>query len=200
LERLEAEHANLRTALQWSLDVGAIAAEMRMATALRPFWALKGHLGEGRGWLEEGLQHSAGVPVEVQVSALNAAGQLAFFKADFGAARESLERALMRARERGDNRSVADALVYLGVTAVFQGAFMEARALLNESLAVSRELGDQRRIAHALGHLGLAAVEQGDYTSGRSLYQEALAIFTGSGNKQASAILLNNLGHAISSQ
>src|SRR6516225_7294988 len=63
LERLEQEHENLRVALQWLLEQaeGVLArgdeAEMalRLAGALWRFWLVRGHLSEGRHWLERVL-------------------------------------------------------------------------------------------------------------------------------------------------
>jgi hypothetical protein len=58
LDRLEAEHDNLRAALSWSLDARAagLAGDreravigLRLVQALRPFWSQHGHLTEGRG-------------------------------------------------------------------------------------------------------------------------------------------------------
>jgi hypothetical protein len=56
LERLEAEHDNLRTALSWSLERGEEAElGLRVGEALGQFWYLRGYFGEGRRWLEEAL-------------------------------------------------------------------------------------------------------------------------------------------------
>src|SRR5262249_54430928 len=51
LDRLEADHDNLRQALRWLIDRRAAAAGMRLATALRLFWLVRGFRREGRGWL-----------------------------------------------------------------------------------------------------------------------------------------------------
>jgi predicted ATPase len=50
LERLKAEHENLRAALDWSLDSGNAALGLQLVCALERFWILGGYLFEGRRW------------------------------------------------------------------------------------------------------------------------------------------------------
>ncbi len=199
LERLEVEHDNARAALQWSLGNGEARAALQMAIFLRSFWHRKGHLVEGRRWLEEGLRQDTPPPA-VRIRALNALGHFAFFQADFASVRAALTESLVLARQTDDRQGLVDALSSMGGAAVFRGEFAEARSLLGESLAVSRQLGDQRGIATSVGHLGLVAADCGDYRAARSLYRDALAIFRALGDTTVCATLLHNLGHVMSAQ
>ncbi|MBI5029634.1 MAG: hypothetical protein HZB51_03850 [Chloroflexi bacterium] len=56
LRRLEQEHENLKSALEWSLSREAVADDvekgLRLAGALTQFWAMHGHMSDGRTWLE----------------------------------------------------------------------------------------------------------------------------------------------------
>ncbi|MDH6292424.1 protein kinase domain-containing protein [Rhodococcus opacus] len=60
ITRLDREHANLREALTFSLDEQPETdAGVRMAAALFPYWLSRGHLSEGRLWLDRALaRHS----------------------------------------------------------------------------------------------------------------------------------------------
>src|SRR5688572_13755648 len=55
LERLEAEHDNIRTALSWALEGKEVEVALRLGGALSWFWSMRGYYGEGRRWLEEAL-------------------------------------------------------------------------------------------------------------------------------------------------
>ncbi|MBA2714724.1 MAG: AAA family ATPase, partial [Rubrobacteraceae bacterium] len=55
LERLEREHDNLRAALSWTLERDEVEIPLRFGAALGEFWHMRGHLNEGRRWLEATL-------------------------------------------------------------------------------------------------------------------------------------------------
>ena len=56
LHLLEDEHGNIRAALAWASEVGEGEIALRLTGALWRFWHGRGHLVEGRGWLESALE------------------------------------------------------------------------------------------------------------------------------------------------
>ncbi|HEX5849945.1 MAG TPA: hypothetical protein VFY59_12185, partial [Rubrobacter sp.] len=60
LDLLETEHNNLRAALRWSLQNEDVETTLRLAGALWRFWYVRGHLGEGKRWLDLALDLEAG--------------------------------------------------------------------------------------------------------------------------------------------
>jgi predicted ATPase/DNA-binding CsgD family transcriptional regulator len=70
LERLTADHANMRDALQWLYETGDITTCLRMAGALAPLWAVCGNLDEGRAWLERLLADPRTVDDAVRANGL----------------------------------------------------------------------------------------------------------------------------------
>jgi non-specific serine/threonine protein kinase len=92
LERLEAEHDNLRSALAWSSTAGGDAARgLRLAGAFWWFWYVRGYFGEGRRWLSALLatapeSHAAAT----RAKALTGAGSLAWRQSDYTADSDTL--------------------------------------------------------------------------------------------------------------
>jgi non-specific serine/threonine protein kinase len=196
LERLDAEHDNLRAALDWSVE-SADGGEpgLRLGGAVWRFWSTRGHLGEGRGRFSVLLAHEPDErAAAARAKALNGAGVLALLQSDCPAARTLHEESLTVKRELGDQQGIASSLNNLGDVAHYEGDHAAARALYEESLAIWRELGDRRGVAVSLSNLGNAAYGQGVYAAARPLYEESLAIFKELGDRWGIAYSLNNLG------
>src|SRR5262249_11345778 len=56
--RLQQEHDNLRSALEWAAQHDEAEIELRLAGSLANFWWAYGYLPEGRAWLEDALARS----------------------------------------------------------------------------------------------------------------------------------------------
>lgn len=123
LDRLEADHDNFRAALEWSLAEDPEMA-LGLAAALWRFWWMRGHLREGRAWLERALQAGEGVAAPARAAALTAAGELAERHTDYAAASAWYEAALALWRDLGDTRGTATTLDGLAETAMRQGGYV----------------------------------------------------------------------------
>jgi non-specific serine/threonine protein kinase len=176
LDRLEAEHDNLRAALEWSQTPdGDAELGLQLSGGLSWFWQVRSHIEEGRRWLTRALRHQSG-PSLARVRALTGAGWLAHLQQDADTARGLLREALALARDCGDGWWAAWALHLLGRVAYFEGDADTARSLGSESLEIARAIGDQWLVAWGLHLLALAAHIESDYPSARPLYEESLAI------------------------
>src|SRR5437588_1196035 len=167
LALLEQEHANLRAALGWLRQSGAVELALRLAGALYLFWFTHGHLSEGRAWLEglarlSGGGGSGAAVTSLQAKVLHGAGVLARAQGDYGSAVALFEQSLALFRYLGHKQEIARSLNHLASLACQQGDYGRATALGEQSLALRRELGDTQGIAHALSSLGDAASVQGD--------------------------------------
>jgi predicted ATPase/DNA-binding CsgD family transcriptional regulator len=212
LGRLEREHDNLRAALSWLLEQAEIkeAVEgeynielaLRLGGALRSFWAVHGHISEGRNFLERALAvgvHFAHTRIKASIhaKALIVAANLAFVQSDYEHAEPLFKASLALYRELEDQPGIAFALSLLGSLAWTQGDMAAARTMTEEALAISRQVDDMERIATSLFILGLLSSSQGEYARACALFEESVATHRASGNKRGIAHSLSQLAQVL---
>jgi predicted ATPase/class 3 adenylate cyclase len=186
LDRLEAEHDNLRAALAWSLQTPAAgpapadreraATGLRLVQALALFWYRHGYAIEGRRWLQQAIDLAAedgGAPLAQLAHWL---GVLLQHQGESQAALPLLERSLAIWRDLGDRDQQARELNSLGITHHHLDDLDTARSLLEESAAISREIGSPMRLAAALTNLGQLEADAGNFDRATQVLQKALAI------------------------
>jgi non-specific serine/threonine protein kinase len=204
LDRLEAEHDNLRAALHWAIGRGEIEIGLRLAAALGEFWWPRGYLNEGRRWLDRILdcrlqiadgktsEQSAIYNLQSAIAkALYRAGELAYGQGEYGPALALLEESLAVYRGRGDKRGAACALRGLGNVFASQGHDQRAAQSWGESLELFREVGDSWGMAWMLLEIGR---NQPNATQRAALLHESLALARAGGYKRTIATALGNLG------
>jgi predicted ATPase/class 3 adenylate cyclase len=191
--RLEAEHDNLRAALDSSAANGDDQTALRLGGALGWFWYAHGHALEGCSRLTDLLARTESAPEELRARPLYALGVLLDQRGEHERAAELVERSLAVFRTHGERERVGAALNSLGLIKRGLGDLEAARSLLEESLAVRRELGDEARTASALSNLGVVAFEQGDLDEAEARFTESLALDRAHGNEWGSAAALDNL-------
>jgi non-specific serine/threonine protein kinase len=194
LDRLEREHGNLRAALQWSFLEGSTSASgMHLAAALQQFWGVRGHLSEGRRWLEGALAHGTPEAAGLRFRILKGAANLALAQADYERATALYEEGLAFCRAQGDPAGIATSLGNLGIVALERGDFARARTLNEEALALHQELGDRGGIASALTSLGIMANDQGDSRRAGAMFERSLALYRALNDPRGIAASLNGL-------
>jgi predicted ATPase/DNA-binding CsgD family transcriptional regulator len=192
VDRLDAEHDNLRAALAWSLEHDGDAA-LRLSGALGSFWWSRSNHTEGRRWLALAL-NAAPERTRTRAKALHGAGWLAHHQRDLREARSLFDQSLAIARELDDRWTIAWALHGLGRVAYFENDPTSTRSLARESLLIAEELGDAWLIAYALHLLGIAAYIEGDFATSRGYYERSLAMRREIGYREGIAVLLGLLG------
>jgi predicted ATPase/serine/threonine protein kinase/TolB-like protein len=193
LDRMEDDHDNLRSAMQWSLKNEPPMA-VRLAVAVRNFWLLHSHLSEGYRWLKAALERGGDPPAELRFKLMNGLGLAARFRGDYETARKAYADGLSAGKEAGDKQGVALSSRGLGLVAMQQGDTSAAREYFESGLAISRELDDKFGIAISLSFLGDLARTEKDFARARPLFEESLGLFRGLDNKSAVSDALNNLG------
>jgi predicted ATPase len=167
LDRLGAEHDNLRAATSWAIDHDETDIALRLGTAMWRFWQLRGHIEEGLRAMSRILElPGADEPTIVRAAALAAAGGLRYWSADVPGA-DGLYRAQVElARELGDPRQLADALFNLGHTRFIIDRDHEEVSLLHEEAArLLGELGDEVGLARLAWTKNNWLMQHGEATS-----------------------------------
>jgi predicted ATPase/DNA-binding SARP family transcriptional activator len=187
LEQLEREHDNLRTALTWSLRQKPHTA-LRLAAALGPFWFVRGHIVEGRSWLEKALESTPEEPDtwqdrgqrkkyrRVRGMALASLAALVNAQGDFERGRELKEASFRIFPGRTGRRQRARRLHQLAENAYREGDLATAREYEDQAVQLWREIGDRGKIAGCLGYLARVALKQKDYIAARMNWDESLQL------------------------
>jgi predicted ATPase/transcriptional regulator with XRE-family HTH domain/Tfp pilus assembly protein PilF len=194
LDRLQLDHDNLRAALHWAYTSGKGEIAVATAAALGRFWWLRGHLNEGRRWLQLGLAHHDGVPLELRAKALYWLGILAIHQGDYIYANVTLVDGLALYQSLQETEGIALALNALGVVANREGDHRLAQARYEESLGIARANGNLERMATGLNNLGYTLLLRGDLQQARIYLRESLALARNLRDTQGQAFALTNLG------
>jgi predicted ATPase/class 3 adenylate cyclase len=178
LDGFDLENGNLRAALTWSIDHAAAETALRLGYALWRFWQMRGLLAEGAGWLERILaMPEVEAHATAHANALEAAGGVAYWRAEMPLAMEYYEACLELCRRTGDKRAVANALYNWGFPMlVSKLKVANSTPAFEESLAIFRELGDREMVARVLWGLGNAHYFAGDYAAARDTWVEDVAM------------------------
>ena len=195
-DRLAAEHENLRAALGWSLDQQEAETAAQIGAAISRYWLLRGHMSEGRSFLERALSGFSEQNT-VRAKALNVAAILASLQDDQATARTLAEESLALSRQLAEQKQTGYALYILGRLARIEGNYTGAVTFLEESLSLFRELGQQDDIALVLSDMGLTVLSLGEDERATALCEESLALSRTLGDRRAIASWLANLGTIV---
>ena len=194
LGRLDTEHGNLREALRFSLEQDDHETALRLGAALWGFWLERGHLSEGRRWLDRSRHDSPGAPAATRAKALKGAGTLAHYQGDYGQAEALCRESLALYRELDDEHGIADALSALALATRTRGEFAAAETMFEEVLSIFRGLGDKQGVARTLDRLGIAVWFQGDDQRASHLLEASLAAFRELDDAEGVGLALVDLG------
>jgi non-specific serine/threonine protein kinase len=198
LKLYEADHDNLRAALEWcNLDPHRATAGLRLAAACGRFWRLHAYISEGRMRLTKAL-----LPDSVQernltrARALTFNANLSYLQSDYPAMHPLVEEAISIWRELGaeGKAGAAYTLDLLGELATEEGDYERAPVYFEEALEIYKELNSQRGLGQIHMQLGWAAIRTGNLEGAQRHLEEFLSLAQGSGDKTNIAFAYSGLG------
>ena len=193
LGRLDPEWENLRAAATHLADEGRTDDVLRLGVWLQWFAMGKGHT-DVLAWLRSGVDPADPRPDLLHAEALIAIAWLTgiLLRLDADArtfAGQCAERALSMARELGDRRLEARALLVMGSVAYFRGDVARLRRFGRDGVAIARELGD----VHLQGELLACLTTSGSDDENRRVRLEALDCFRQSGDDMSAAMEMHQI-------
>jgi predicted ATPase len=192
LDRLELDHDNFRSALDWLESTGETQLALQLAGALGRFWYQRGHQAEGARRLERVLD-SDDRPTPQRARALNAASTLALVTGDAATALAHGEESLGLHRQLEDDWGAAHSLFVLAHAAAEQRDFERGRQLFEECLERFLELEDDHYILLAKFNLAWMCGELGDRDRDQALLAETFSGARATSNEQMAAQALHGL-------
>ena len=195
LDRLDLEMDNLRTALEWSeAQPGEAEAGLRLAAGLWRFCEIRGHVQEGRRWLERMLAATKDQVTALRANALTGAGILASMQGDHQAAYAFHEESLALHRQLGNATSVAYAINNLANAALQRGDLERALELYEQASEIARQLDDRRGLPFALMNQADVLGRLGDQAAAQARFDESMALFRALGDRWGEAYALDSFG------
>ncbi|MET9517614.1 BTAD domain-containing putative transcriptional regulator [Streptomyces sp. NPDC002994] len=187
LHRLDAETANLRTALDCAVQVGDADGALRLTNALSWYWYLRGRNNEAKRSLTAALSISGAAPASSAATA-RATALLGGFKLVLGGVADPLAeyRTALQPYEQvqaDDPGGYARAQWFLASSLYGIGDLRPSEDLIHRALATFRSVGDRWGAAAALGSLTFHAKLRGDFSALRRNGEQSLELFRDLGDQ-----------------
>jgi predicted ATPase/class 3 adenylate cyclase len=195
LDRVQAEHDNLRAALQWSIDTGEAATGLRIGGALWRFWHLRGHFTEGRAKMAELLALPAATGV-ARGRGLLALGSLVYWQGDYDMAEASYEEAKALFEAASDDAGAAESAYDLAYIAGVKQDLPLAERRFEEARGLYERVGDELGVANTLMGVALSPWLQGDSSRLREVIDQTIPIYRRAGDAFGLANALSMLARA----
>ena len=201
LPAVEAEHDNVLAALAWLEGSGDIAGMLRLASAVRPLWEVRGRHEEAIAQLERGLTlggHDGAIPIAIQMTALAGLGRHYHRQGKLDTAQVRFHASLELAEVLGDREAMATMLYAIGGTETNRERYDRAIPYLDRALAIYEEIDVPVGICGCHYVRGIGAYGQGRMADGVAEIEAAVRVRRTSGPVYNLSVLLNALGLLLS--
>ncbi len=192
--RYDVDAGNLRQVLSWCMNTADVVTGLRLCTAMRPVWIVRGQHAEGEEWFGRFLAlDRTGLPPAVLGAALIGRAQLTV-PDEPAAAQAWAQEGLELCRAASQRPWTATALNLLAEVDLHAGRLAEAERCAAEALEVARAAGNAWNEGYALGTQGTLAAVNGQLREAGRLGEAALAAMRGIDQQWGVARTLLGLG------
>ncbi len=197
LDQLESQIDNLRAAISWALELNSpdlLDLGLQLGASVWEFWLMRGHITEGRQWLDLLLAATEGTVSKARGAATQGAGYLAWIQGDADRAEQLHREGVNIRRAVNDQAGLGGSLSNLGIIAWSRGDFDAARSYYEEALAARRAANYPLGVASVLTNLALLMQELGRYGDAIGYAQQAWTLFKELNDLQGMVHVLYNMG------
>ena len=197
LQRMEDEHDNFRSSLDWFFDHGDVDGEVRLAGTLWMFWYMRGHVTEARRRMRRALDVAPDEPSGARANLLFGTGYLACEQYENEEGLALLEASFACAKEVGATVTAATASSVISImraeTTSSTADRRAAAAVGEEAVALARGAGDDFVLAIALNNLGGVMATLGENERAAACFEESLEVRRRIGDLSRIALSLANV-------
>lgn len=166
LDRLEKRHDAIHEMVEMLMPTDPNTA-LEMTAVLWRFWWLRGHMAEGRDFLERACR----IEGPRRHEALKGLGTIAFRQGDLAVAERSFRNRLSEVEASGNQREIADACADMARVALRRADYAETRKYADRGYAIALSIGEDLR---APLHVRAAAARmEKRLVEARALYLES---------------------------
>jgi predicted ATPase/DNA-binding CsgD family transcriptional regulator len=170
-----AERENYAAALSFCLDQGDSAEGLRLCSALRGGWIVRGEAGEGADWFDRFLALDGDVAPKIRATALVMRAELAFEQQDYPAATRHASAGLYLCRDSGIAPPPM-ALRVLALVCLRKGRLDEALLQAEEAILGAHGAGDDWEEGLAFSSKAAILARKGLFRESERSYKLALDI------------------------
>ena len=192
LARLDADLANLRAVLDWSLASADCGPGLRIAGALTTYWQVREQVPEILGWIVQALSRSCDSPA-LRAKVMLTGGMLAGQFKKASEARSFVDSCLVLAEGLDDRALLARCLAELAWAETSLGHYTRARVAYDRAHSIAVTSGSQLLLADVLRMAASTGICGEEEVKG--VQSECLALLRSLGDRISEIDVLNNSGY-----
>jgi tetratricopeptide (TPR) repeat protein/transcriptional regulator with XRE-family HTH domain len=192
---LEREHTNALAALQCAADEQMPTVLIQTASALAPFWQIRGLYETAELYLLRAQEAARSLHDQAALAnILLHYGNVLEQRGDYARAEEVLQEGLALARQIGQLEPLSAMLSALGRVVENRRDHAQAEGYYQEALALARQIGQVEQISQVLTNLAGVAAKMGNQDQAEAYYQQGLRLAREHGDRENISKVLQGLG------
>lgn len=180
LERLDAEHPNLRAALEFAGPGASTDVALAMCWRLHPYWTFTGQMSEGRIWSERALARAGGSS-DGRARVLTMCALFGGFQADVDYGTATLERARPYVEASTDRAVHGSALLAEGNLALYRADVAGGSEILVRAVEAFRGSDDQFGLLRSMQYAGMNLGFVQEFERAGAIYAELFEVCASTG-------------------